>query len=91
MCAARYLVGAAVDHFPVMAYELYGTDQVTSSRIDWIADIDRPGEVAIYVPRCRRRAASEAAAARLLPILLCDFLEIRCEGDGEIKKISSGR
>jgi hypothetical protein len=53
-----------------MAYELYGTDQVTSSRIDWIADIDRPGEVAIYVPRCRRRAASGAAAARLLPIFI---------------------
>ena len=51
----------------------------------------RQREVAIYVPRCRRRAASEAAAARLLPILFCDFLEIRCEGDGEIKKISSGR
>ncbi|MFZ1192738.1 MAG: hypothetical protein WB691_18520 [Pseudolabrys sp.] len=30
----------------------------------------RQREVAIYVPRCRRRAASEAAAARLLPIFI---------------------
>ena len=68
---ARYLVGAAVD-FPVMAYDIRDRpgNKFEDRKFDWIADIDRPGEVAIYVPRCRRRVASKAAAARLLPIFI---------------------